>query len=613
MKKKFMMVFLTMLLVFPYYTGSADPNEDMDENDTQAEIDNGGDPMGKVASKDEVIYGSLHANGSLNEIFVVNMLEVVEAGLIIDHGNYESVKNLTDLTEIEQVDNKVRIQASPGWYYYQGNKKNAELPWNIDISYMLDGEEISAPDLAGKDGRLLITINTSQNESVDPVFYEYYALQVSLTLDTDNTSNLHAPDATIANVGKQRQVNFTVMPERDGDLTLLADVVDFEMEGIDISGIPLSMALEEFEMDEMTREMRKLADAIQEINNGVSDLRDGVSELNDGMWSLSSGSNEYYSGMNEINNSSGELVDASATIRDALRTLNEELSGAQLDFDMSELEQMPEMFERFSEGVGGAAEGLVQFNENFAAAFSALESAINEIPETPDSLQENIEELRDMGVDPEIIDFLIEVNAAAQSVRGTFSEVREVFGAVESTLEGINETVGEMTGRLDTISEEVLAAFENMDELDAFDELIDGVAMLAENYGEFHNGLRSYTNGVSQLTGAYGEIDSGISEIANGTSELESGVGELHDGTEELASETSDLPEQMEEEMEAMLEEFERSDFEAVSYVSDANKNINTVQFVLKTEPIEIVSADDEGEEEEEQPSFWERLWGLFS
>ncbi|WP_235715289.1 YhgE/Pip domain-containing protein [Halalkalibacter wakoensis] len=593
MKKKMTLVCLATLLVFPFQVASANANE-------------------AAASKDEVVYGNLSATGVLNELYVVNMLDVTEPGSIIDYGEYTTIRNLTDLSVIEQDGDEVQLDASAGWFYYQGNLAARELPWDIDISYMLDGEEIFPDELAGKEGRLLLTIKTSENEQVDPTFFENYTMQISLTLDTEIISNIQAPDATISNVGKKRQLTYTVMPDSEGDISFLADVVDFEMEGIDIAGIPLSMALDHFETDEMTSEMRTLSDAIQEINDGVSELNTGVSELNNGVQSLNSGSNKYEAGMFEIRGASSEIIKASRTIEESLSLLSEGLSGSSDKMDLSDLGQLPEGLSLMANGLEEVAGGLNQLQENYKIAFSALSEAMNGIPSSAVS-EEDIQQLYASGANPETVEQLVNVLVAAQTAKGTFDNVKEAFAAVAPALTGTSDAVTEISNQLRTMASELSVAFESMEGLDALGELEEGLGLLAKNYGEFHAGLVSYTDGVSQLANSYSEIDSGFGEVAKGTSELANGVGELYDGTTELADETFDLPETMQEEIDAMMEEFDKSDFEPVSFVSPKNNNVDSVQFILKTQPIEL---DEEEEltfvEEEGKVSFWERLKNLF-
>src|SRR5690625_6543476 len=75
-------------------------------------------------------------------MYVVNSFQVTEPGSLVDYGPYESVRNLTDLTDITlENDNEVHFEAeSKQDFFYQGTLDNQALPWNISITYVLDGE-----------------------------------------------------------------------------------------------------------------------------------------------------------------------------------------------------------------------------------------------------------------------------------------------------------------------------------------------------------------------------------------------------------------------------------------------------------------------------------------
>src|SRR5699024_7166549 len=101
----------------------------------------------------------------------------------------------------------------------------------------------------------------------------------------------------------------------------------------------------------------------------------------------------------------------------------------------------------------------------------------------------------------------------------------------------------------------------------------------------------------------------GTQDLANGSADLADGISDLREGTEELADETSDLPEQFNSEIDEFMDEFDFSDFEPISYVSDENKDVNVVQFILQTEKIEV---EEEPVEEEEDKNIWTRFLDLF-
>jgi len=606
--KKMFLIFLISLLVFPaFFVTANSEQENTEKEETQSQED------GNYTFKDEVIYGTLHPNGSHEEIYVVNHFNVTEHGDIIDYGNYDSIKNLTDLSEINQVGNEIHLTANDDNFYYQGNINNAELPWDFSISYFLDGEEMEPEALLGEDGHVEIEISTSQNEEGEALFFENYLMQISLTIDPERYSNVQAEDATEASVGTDKQFTFALMPGEEETIRFSADVTDFEMDGIDINAVPNTMSIDAPETDEMTEEMDSLTDAIAEINNGVGELSDGVSELNAGVADLQDGSAQYRDGIAEIDQASAELVDGSAQINHALEMVSNSLSTEDADFDLGELTRLPEGLNEMAGTVGEIADGLEELKEGHQAAYDALDSAMEEIPEYDFDEEEITELYIGAGGESETLDQLLDAYEAAHTAKGTYDAVKEAFQAVSPALTEIIEGIRELETALNTTSDEISTAIDNMDVMDPITQLTEGLTEVASNYNEFHSGLVSYTEGVSELSSSYSELHGGIVELGEGTSELEDGTTELHDGTDELYEATNDLPDQIQEEMDEMISEFDHSDFDPVSFASEENENVNSVQFVLRTESITM---DDEEEAEEteeaEEKGIWERFLDLF-
>lgn len=607
-KKQIMLVFLAFLLLLPAFLVNANTNVSTPQK-TEGVVEEG-----KLASKDEVVYANLQATGQLDEIYVVNILDVTKAGLITDYGMYSSIKNLTDLSEIEQGDGTIVVTAPEGKFYYQGNiHENGKLPWNVQISYLLDGKEISPEDLPGKNGHVQIHIFTAPNEGANPVFYENYLLQVSLTLAHDIFSNIEAPDGMMANVGKNTQVTFTVMPNRKGELSLHADANDFELQGIEIAAVPMSMSIDTPNIDEMTDDIETLSDAIKEINKGVGELKDGISQLNDGVTSLRDGSKEFLDGISTVDGASSELVGASASINEALHMMSVSLNDDSAAMDMTELQNLPGALLQIAGGLTETATGLTLLRDNYLLVYNSLDQVMMAIPEH-NITEDQIQQLYMSGANKTVVDQLVETYTAARTAKGTYAAVKEGFTAVDTTLKQVSGSLKEMSNGLSSIAGGLSDALENMDDLDGFAQLQEGLATLAANYKEFHAGLQSYTNGVGQLSSSYNELHSGIVELSDGTGEFEDGMTELHEGTTELYEATKDLPEQLEAEIDSMIAEYNNPDFEPISLISTKNEKINSVQFIIKTKSIKKEEPKTEKVSvEEEVKGFWARLVNLFS
>ena len=135
--------------------------------------------------KEEVIYVNLDNDGSVREINVVNIFGGDTEGVIIEYGKYLDVRNMTTTDSIDFSGDAIKINSSAEKLYYEGKLESTLMPWDIQIRYFLDGKEYSAEEIAGKSGEIKLTICIAQNQKYRGDFYDNYALQASLSFDTD--------------------------------------------------------------------------------------------------------------------------------------------------------------------------------------------------------------------------------------------------------------------------------------------------------------------------------------------------------------------------------------------------------------------------------------------
>lgn len=225
--------------------------------------------------KEEVLYILTDASGRVTDIEAVN---IFSGGSILDYGDYSALKPLNTTDRIEQNGSKITLSSSADRVYYQGTLKNTAIPWNLSLRYFLDGKELSPQELAGKSGALEIRFSVSKNESFRGRFYEDYALQASFTLSTDRCRNILASGATIANVGSDKQLTYTVLPGRGLDAVIRADVTDFEMNSVAINGVRLNLNLDLGE-EELTERVDELISALEKLRGGAFSLSEGIGEL----------------------------------------------------------------------------------------------------------------------------------------------------------------------------------------------------------------------------------------------------------------------------------------------------------------------------------------------
>ncbi|GLO64616.1 hypothetical protein AQ616_15035 [Oceanobacillus sp. E9] len=594
------------IFFFPVLITNAEANTS-DSND----IDSENTEAGEVSSKNEVIYANLQAGGSLKDMYVVNAFELSKPGLIEDYGNYQGVKNLTDTSPVEQNDNKISMIAENDTFYYQGNIAK-ELPWAFDIAYFLDGKEMEPKEMIGKPGEVEIIIDVQENDMDTSAFFENYMLQISLPLNTDHFQKIEAQDATIANAGKNKQIAFTVMPEEEETFSIKAQTDNFEIDGLEISALPSSMSIDSPDTGEITSEFESLTDAVGDIDDGVGELNNGITGLASGLSELENGSSQYKNGMDELNQSSSQLTNASSQINDALSAIQSQIGQASGASGLEQLEELETAVTEMSDGLEELANGMDQLASNYSDANQALKNAINQIPDSSIS-DSDIEELYQSGADQEVVDELVKTYEAAQAVKGTFDSVGKAFGAIEPSLTTFSESTREVSGHLRDLGAGLEESMNQVDVDEGLNELTSGLEEMSANYSQFHDGLIEYTNGVNELANSYGDIHNGIGESADGADQIADGASELEDGTGQLYDATSEIPDEMQEEIDSMISQYDKSDFDPISFISDKNDEItDSVEFVISTDSLVKEEQENTEEETEEDKGFLEKLKDLF-
>ncbi len=329
--------------------------------------------------KRESVYAKLTADGTADKAYVVNHFSVEKAGEIKDYGNYENVRNLTNLEDLNVKGQQTDFSAEKGEFYYQGTMENAELPWNFKITYQLDGNAVTAQELGGKSGKLKICFSIKKNPKVSNIFFDNYVAQISLTLNNEKVKNIIADGATSADAGGDTQLSFTVLPGKEAEYSVEADVTDFAMSGFSIAAVPYSMDIDlgDYGMDDLTGQFDELIDATKELNNGMEKLSDGMKKLDGNSEILLSGFSDLKNGIGTLDANSSTLLDGSVKIQNALSTIAGSIS--QTDFSgMNDLKKLPDSISQLSGGLKKLKSGLEKLQQGFDQSYTALERTMEE-------------------------------------------------------------------------------------------------------------------------------------------------------------------------------------------------------------------------------------------
>lgn len=596
------------------------------------------DPDAVSNGPEEVIYARFDASGDPQDAYAVVALTLTEEGTYTHYGRYTAVSNLTDTSPIEYTSGVVTLTAPAGRYYYQGTLRRAKMPWDVEITYTLNGQEISPDELGGRSGELEVSIHTTANSGFDAYFTENYMLQISVTLDAARCENITTRNGTVASAGSDKTITFVVLPDTEGDVSFSADVSNFEMSGFTIAAVPYSI--------ESMMDMSQL----DTVTSGISQLTGAISQLTSGAASINEGAGT-------LNENSAALTDASDQIESALRQISDGLQDFNIEDSLSGLDQLAELpggltqlavaLDTISTNLKTMADAYTQITTVLSTTLSDVQATIEEtvasavkeaVEQTSAYYEEYIQTLLSGGAvptsiptnlpstspstepstSPSVTETIVptepvgggsSANSAASSSTGSLTELID-------TLEGLNSGLYELAGGIDTIVNTImqlanqissgLGDMENMD-FSAITELQTGMAELADNYSTFNEGLKAYTDGVGQLADGMDTYTSGMYALNSETQGIPDMVNAMLGIEDDEDDETAEAGESGNED-EGDGESSESSG-EVVSFLDERNTDTASVQFVISTDGISAPEQPAEDEPQTESQGFFANLW----
>ena len=278
-----------------------------------------------TAQKDETVYVIASADGKVDKIIVSDWLQ--------NAAGAEQLKDTSDLKDITNVKSDAGYQMKENgalvWdtkgddLYYQGVSEKS-LPVDLQVTYLLDGKQITAEELAGKSGKVTIrySYRNNQYQTVEingkqEKIYVPFGMLTGVMLDNDKFSNVTVNNGKLFSDGNRTivagfalpgmQENLAIDPEvfeLPETVEITADVKNFEL------GMTVSIATNGLFNDIDTEKI-----------NGLDDLTGGLGQMTDAMKQLMDGSSQLYNGLATLLDKSGELVSGIHQLADGAKQL----------------------------------------------------------------------------------------------------------------------------------------------------------------------------------------------------------------------------------------------------------------------------------------------------
>ena len=275
-------------------------------------------------TKDETVYSKLDNEGNNYKTIVSTHIENKEnAELINDISDLLNIKNTSSDATYTQDGNKFVWNANKSDIYYQG-ETSKELPIECKIKYELDGKEVSSNEIAGKSGKVKVTVQYTNKEerTVDingkkVKMYVPFVVVVGTIIENENARNIEVSSGKVIDDGTKSVVVGMAMPglqeslevskndvEIPSDVEITMDATNFETSSIISYVTPKVLEEDDLKifdkLDNVYSQVNTLQKSMNQIQDGANTLADGTTELANGANTLKDGVTTAYNGAQTI-------------------------------------------------------------------------------------------------------------------------------------------------------------------------------------------------------------------------------------------------------------------------------------------------------------------------
>lgn len=526
--------------------------------------------------KDESVYVNADASGKVKKTTVTEWLKNTEKGSVDDETVLEDVENVKGNEKYKEGSDDSIVWESKGKdIYYQGTT-DEELPVNMSITYKLDGKEISPKDLAGKSGKLEMTINyenkSKQNVDVDgqqTEMYTPFTLATAMMLPTDEYTNVTIDNGKIVSDGDKNIVVGVAFPGLSEDLGLDSSNLDVDIP----SSVTITADVTDVSVGATyTMASANLLDSIGlDDVDSFDDLDDSINKLEDATNQLVDGSKELAEGTNTLNGKSGELISGVDKLADGVTAYTDGVAGVADGANAinSNMALVKNGVSAAVEGTGKLATGVSGVQSGLNTVASGINTAIDNLNKSSENIKGLANQTALTNEEKQQIVSKSKVSAGLDQAGLSEEQKAAVDSAIASAVSAASDETNTKVARVanDEYSKEMSGAASQLSAASSALTTVDpanptatvagGVAAVSAGIDELQTklgtgtadqpglttGVEALASGVSQLADGANELNqksstlnSGMSTLKNGGEQLVSGVGVLASGADTLAS-----------------------------------------------------------------------------
>ena len=507
-------------------------------------------------TKDETVYTNAKSNGEQYQTIVTDhLINEEDEKLLKDMTNLLNIENTSGDEKFTQDGESLVWEADSNDIYYKG-ETNQELPVKLNIKYELDGKEISSDEIAGKSGKVKITISFENKEEHEvqingktEKMYTPFVVATGTYINNDNNKNIEVTNGKAIDDGSKTMVVGLTFPGMQESLNIDKDTLEiptsieitmettnFEMNNIINYTTPKLIEDSELDifskLDDIYSKVETLQSASKQIENGAKTLSDGTTtyvekseEFNQALNKFSNGvssANTSYSsidtGIKNLNAQVPDLTLGTKSLSDNLGAVN---NGVKTMSDM--LDGSQESMNNLKTGAQNISGGLTQLSAamkttDYTEQINKINSQIDTNKKMITTLNTTTEQLSKVLEDTTLSE------ATAQAIKAQITANQSTI----ATLTADNVYLNNMITSLNASNTQISGLKQQVDTLaKGAGDVSDGVNGLLDQVGALNTNIKGlYTN--------TGKMAAGANKLYQGTLGLEAGTTKLAQGSEQM-------------------------------------------------------------------------------
>lgn len=530
-------------------------------------------------TKDETVYTNAKSNGEQYQTIVTDhLINEEDEKILKDMTNLLNIENTSGDEKFTQDGESLVWEADSNDIYYKG-EIDQELPVKLNIKYELDGKEISSDEIAGKSGKVKITISFENKEEHEvqingktEKMYTPFVVATGTYINNDNNKNIEVTNGKAIDDGSKTMVVGLTFPgmqeslnidkntlEIPTSIEITMETTNFEMNNIINYTTPKLIEDSELDifskLDDIYSKVETLQSASKQIENGAKTLSDGtttyvekseefnqaLNKFSDGVSSANTSYSRIDAGIKNLNSSVPDLTSGTKSLSDNLGAVN---NGVKTMSDM--LDGSQESMNNLKNGAQNISGGLTQLSAamkttDYTEQINKIKSQIGTNTKMITTLTTTTEQLSKVLEDTTLSEATAQAIKAQitanQSTIATLTADNAYLNNMITSLNASNTQIGKLKQQVDTLAQGAKDVSDGVNGLlDQVGELNTKIKVLNTNTGKMAVGANKLYQGTLGL-------EAGTTKLAQGSEQMKAGLSTINTSSQALYSANNQLVE----------------------------------------------------------------------